>query len=206
MVASAILAASSGRTSSPSTPHGSFDAPVNPGLFALGAGAGFIARAVDIDQKGLPGLLNAARDHQGAAFVEILQNCIVYNKDVFDDVVNKKHAADTQIHVVHGQPLRFGRDNDRGLRLNARTLTLEAVTLGVDGITEADLLVHDETNPTIAHLLLGMHAPLPSPMGIIRRLQRPAYDASFWQHKPAARRARVVDLLRHGNMLDRRAS
>jgi len=191
-------------TNSPSTPHGSFDAPVNPGLFALGAGASFIARAVDVDQKGLPGILLAARDHKGAAFVEILQNCIVYNKDVFDDVVNKKHAADTQIHVVHGQPLRFGKDNDKGLRLNLRTLSLEAVTIGVDGVTEADVLIHDETNPTIAHLLLGMRAPLPTAMGVIRRAQQPAYEASFWQHKPTERRARVVDLLRHGNMIDRR--
>lgn len=191
-------------TTSPSTPHGSFDAPVNPGLFALGAGASFIARAVDIDQKGLPGLLNAARSHEGTAFVEILQNCIVYNKDVFDDVVNKKQAADAQIHVVHGQPLTFGKDGQRGLLLNPRSLQLEAVTLGVDGVGPADLLTHDETNPTLAHLLLGMKAPLPTAMGVIHRVERPAFEASFWRNKPTQRRARVVDLLRHGNMLDRR--
>ena len=190
-------------TTSPSTPHGSFDAPVHPGLLALGAGAGFIARGVDIDQKGLPVLLEAANAHRGTAFVEILQNCIVYNKDVFDDVVNKKQARDTQIQVSHGEPLIFGKDSDRGLRLDPASLTLEAVTLG-DGISEADLQVHDETNPTLAGLLLQLAPPLPTAMGIIHRVERPAFDDSFWHHKPTERRARVLDLLRHGNMLDRR--
>ena len=191
-------------TTSPSTPHGSFDAPVHPGLLALGAGAGFIARAVDIDQKGLPQILTDANDYQGAAFVEILQNCIVYNKDVFDDVVNKKQAAETQIHVVHGERLIYGRDRNKGLRLNPASLQLEAVVIGENGITEADLLVHDETNPTMAHLLLSLCAPLPTAMGVIHRLERPAFEQSFWQHKPTERRAKVLDLLRHGNMLDRR--
>ncbi len=191
-------------TRSPSTPHGSFDAPVHPGRLVLGAGAGFIARAVDIDQKGLPEILAAANDYRGAAFVEILQNCIVYNKDVFDDVVNKKHAADTQIHVRHGQPLTYGRDGNRGLRLDPRSLRLEAVVIGENGVTEADVMVHDETNHTLAGLLLELTDPLPTAMGIIHRSPRPAFDQAFWQHKPTDRRARVVDLLRHGNMLDRR--
>ncbi len=190
-------------TTSPSTPHGSFDAPVHPGQLALGAGAGFIARGVDIDQKGLPGILAAANDYEGAAFVEILQNCIVYNKDVFDDVVNKKQAAETQIHVEHGEPLIYGKERDKGLRLNPQTLSLESVVLG-DGVSEADLLVHDETNPTLAGLLLSMAAPLPTAMGVIHRVPRPAFDKQFWQQKPTDRRARVLELLRHGNMLDRR--
>ena len=190
-------------TSSPSSPGGSFDAPVSPGRFAIGAGATFIARAVDIDQKGLPGILNAARDHQGAAFVEILQNCIVYNKDVFDDVVNKKAAADTQIHLEHGQPLVYGKNRDKGLRLNPRTFALEAVTLG-DGVNETDLAVHDETNPVLAQMLLSMEPPLPSPMGVIHRRQAASYDSTFAARKPRQRRLRVKELLRRGNVLDRR--
>ena len=193
-------------TTSPSTPHGSFDPPVHPGRFALGAGAGFIARVVDVDQKGQPEILAAASEYPGAAFVEILQNCIVYNRDVFDDVVNKKHAADTQIHVTHGEPLIYGKDRDRGLVLNPATLALESVVLGRNGMGEDDLLVHDETNPTLAAMLLELTSPLPTAMGIIHRLDKPAYDRTFWQHKPHERRARVVDLLRHGNMVDRRQS
>jgi 2-oxoglutarate ferredoxin oxidoreductase subunit beta len=191
-------------TTSPSAPHGSFDAPVHPAALALGAGAGFVARGVDIDQKGLPPILSAANDYQGAAFVEILQNCIVYNKDVFDDVVNKKQAADTQIHVVQGERLIFGKNRDRGLRLNPASLTLEPVIIGENGVTEADILVHDETNPTLAHLLAHLSAP--TAMGIIYRQPKPAFDQTFWHNKPVERRARVMDLLRHGNMLDRRAS
>jgi 2-oxoglutarate ferredoxin oxidoreductase subunit beta len=191
-------------TTSPSSPAGSFDAPVSPGLFALGANATFIARAVDIDQKGLPGILTQAREHRGAAFVEILQNCIVYNKDVFDDVVAKKTAAETQIHVEHGEPLIYGKDRDKGLRLNPATLALESVTLGEDGITEADLTVHDETNPVLAQMLVSLAPPLPTAMGVIHRRQAPAYDASFATLKPHERRHRVKELLHRGNVLDRR--
>ncbi|MCZ6460153.1 MAG: 2-oxoacid:ferredoxin oxidoreductase subunit beta [Gammaproteobacteria bacterium] len=191
-------------TTSPSSPGGSFDTPIEPGLFALGAGASFIARAVDIDQKGLPLLLAQANDHSGTAFVEILQNCIVYNKDVFDDVVSKKTAADTQIHVQNGEPLIYGKERNKGLRLNAATLALESVEIGADDVTEADVLVHDETNTTLAQLLLSMEAPLPAAMGVIHRVQKPVFNTSFWQNKPTGRRAKVVDLLRHGNMLDRR--
>jgi 2-oxoglutarate ferredoxin oxidoreductase subunit beta len=191
-------------TTSPSTPHGSFDDPVNPCKLALGAGAGFIGRGVDIDQKGLPPLLQAANEYQGAAFIELLQNCIVYNKDVFDDVVNKKQAADTQIHVQHGERLIYGKEKNKGLRLDTASLTLESVQIGVDGISESDILTHDETNPTLAHLLLTTAAPLPSAMGIIHRVPKPSFDSNFWKNKPTQRRAKVVDLLRHGNILDRR--
>jgi 2-oxoglutarate ferredoxin oxidoreductase subunit beta len=189
-------------TESPTSPQGSFDTPVKPGLFAVGAGATFIARAADIDQKGLPAILNAAREHRGAAFVEILQNCIVYNADVWDDVVAKKTAADMQVHVEHGQPLVYGKNRDKGLRLNPRTLTLETVTLGADGVTEADLLVHDETNPVLAQLLVRLEGPVA--MGIIHRREAPAFDASFAAHKPQLRRQRVKQLLHKGNILDRR--
>ncbi len=189
-------------TTSPSSPGGSVDSPVKPGLFALGAGATFFARAVDIDQKGLPGLLNEARLHHGASLVEILQNCIVYNKDVFDDVANKKTAADHQIKVEHGQPLLFGKDHDKGLRLNRKTLCLEAVRVDDAGIDE--ITVHDETNPTLAQLLLSMEAPLPTAMGVIHRRQQESFDRAFWNSKTQKRRQKVVNLLHQGNLLDRR--
>ena len=189
-------------TTSPSSPGGSVDSPVKPGLFALGAGATFFARAVDIDQKGLPGLLNEARLHHGASLVEILQNCIVYNKDVFDDVANKKTAADHQIKVEHGQPLLFGKDHDKGLRLNRKTLCLEAVRVDDAGIDE--IMVHDETNPTLAQLLLSMEAPLPTAMGVIHRRRQESFDRAFWNSKTQKRRQKVVNLLHQGNLLDRR--
>ncbi len=191
-------------TKSPSSPNGSVDMPVQPGRFAIGAGATFVAKAVDVDQQRLPGLLNEARSHRGAAFVEILQNCIVYNKDVFDSVANRKTAADHQIHVQHGQPLFYGQGNRKGLRLNPHRLALESVMVGEDGIDAADVLVHDETNSALAHLLLGMEAPLPTALGVIHRRTAASFEQSFWQAKSPTRRQRVAHLLQRGNLVDRR--
>ncbi|MEM9622079.1 MAG: 2-oxoacid:ferredoxin oxidoreductase subunit beta [Pseudomonadota bacterium] len=191
-------------TVSPTSPDGSVDHPLSPGQFAIGAGATFFARSVDIDQKTMPGLLIEAKEHQGTAFVEILQNCIVYNKDVFDDVVAKKTAAQTQIHVEHGKPLLYGKDREFGLRLNPASLSLESVTLGEDGITEADILVHDETNPTLALLLANLQGP--TAMGVILRRSSEAFESSYWNARPTERRRKVVELLHTGNLLDRRKS
>lgn len=191
-------------TASPSSPQGSVDSPLQPCLFAIGAGATFIARAVDIDQKGLPPLLTEAKEHQGTAFVEILQNCIVYNKDVFDEVVAKKMAAETQIHLVHGNPLKYGKAADKGLVLNTKSLSIECVQLGENGINEENLLVHDETNPILAQMLATMVPPLPVAMGVIFRQEKPTFESSYWAHKPSHRRAKVKELLHRGNLLDRR--
>ena len=191
-------------TTSPSSPGGSVDRPVQPGTFAIGAGATFVARAVDIDQKRLPGLLNEARVHHGAAFVEILQNCIVYNKDVFDNVANRKTAADHQIHVKHGQPLLYGQDNRKGLRLNPRTLSLEGVMVDGNGAEPEDVLIHDETNVALAHMLLSMEPPLPTAMGVIHRRTAESFERSFWNAKSRERRQKVVNLLHRGNLVDRR--
>jgi len=189
-------------TVSPTSPAGSVEAPLAPGQFAIGAGATFFARCVDIDQKTMPGLFNEAKDHKGTSFVEILQNCIVYNEDVFDDVVAKKTKADTQIHVRHGEPLLYGKESEKGLRLNTATLALETVTLGEEGITVDDILRHDETNPTLALLLANLSGP--TAFGVILRTDRPAFEESYWAARPTTRRAKVEQLLRTGNLLDRR--
>jgi 2-oxoglutarate ferredoxin oxidoreductase subunit beta len=155
-------------TRSPSSPGGSTERPVSPALFALGAGARFVARAVDVQQKPLVDVLKRAHAHPGTAFVEIYQNCIVYNDDVFAGFTEKAVAADNQIHVAHGQPLRFGRDGGRGLVLDTRSLRLTAVTLGDGGAAVADLLVHDETNPVLATMLAAMQPPdLPVALGVL---------------------------------------
>lgn len=190
-------------TTSPSSPGGSVGFPVHPCAFAVGAGATFIARGLDIDQKGLPVILEAAHAHQGASFVEILQNCIVYNKDVFDGVANKKTAADHQIRVEHGQPLLHGKDRRRGLRLNPAKLRLEGVMVGEDGDL-GDVLLHDETNPTLALMLAAMQPPLPTALGVIHRRPAESYERAFWSSKSLSRRRKVASLLRQGNVLDRR--
>lgn len=155
-------------THSPSTPAGSLDNPVSPCAFALGAGARFVARAVDTQQAGLVEVLKRGHAHRGASFVEIFQNCVVYNDGVFDDFTEKSVAADQQVYAVHGEPLRFGKDKSRGLRLVPGKLELEVVTVGQDGITEGDLLVHDEKNRALAALLASLTPPaFPMVLGVL---------------------------------------
>jgi 2-oxoglutarate ferredoxin oxidoreductase subunit beta len=165
-------------TRSPSTPAGSLDNPVSPTAFALGAGARFVARAVDTQQAGLVDVLTRAHAHRGASFVEVFQNCVVYNDGVFDAFTEKTVAADQQLHAVHGQPLRFGKDKSRGLRLVAGKLELEIVTVGQDGFTEQDLLVHDETNRALAGLLAGLQPPaFPMALGVLYCNPAMSYDS-----------------------------
>ena len=189
-------------TRSPSTPMGSVDAPVTPGGFALGAGARFIARGIDTDAKNLSPVLKAAKEFKGAAFVEIFQNCIVYNKDVFEDFTNKKQAKETQIHVEHGKPLLFA-GGAKGLKLNTQTLTLEVVAVGEGGVPETDIFVHDETNRAIAQLLLGLpHDGFPMPLGVIYRDPSESYDAAFTAHHPTKRKrtGKVAEALRKASV------
>ena len=165
-------------TRSPSTPYGSVDNPVSAAQFALGAGARFVARSADILQKHLPIVLKRAHSHRGASFVEIMQNCIVYNDKVFAHFTEKNVAADSQIHVEHGAPLIYGKDRNRGLRLKPGALELEPVTIGENAVTEADLLVHDETNRPLAMLLAAMEPPaLPIAMGVLYCDPQPTFDS-----------------------------
>ena len=155
-------------TRSPSTPQGSVEAPVSAALFALGAGARFVARSVDTDQKHLPEMFKRAHAHRGASLLEIFQNCIVYNDGVFDSFKAPAAAADRQVRVVHGEPMVFGKEKDRGLCLRADEVEIEAVTIGEDGVTVDDVLVHDETNRIMANLLASMDPDtLPVALGVL---------------------------------------
>ena len=166
-------------TRSPSTPQGSVDAPVNATVFALGAGARFVARSVDTNQKHLPGVLKRAHAHRGASFVEIIQNCIVYNDGAFSGWTDKAAAADSQIQVEHGKKLVFGKDGDKGLRLDPASLSLEIVAIGENGIGEDDILVHDETNRLLANLLGAMeHPEFPVAIGVLYCDPAETYDAA----------------------------
>ncbi len=189
-------------TRSPSSPTGSIDAPVSAGAFALGTGARFIARGVDTDAKNLSPVLKAARDFKGASFVEIFQNCIVYNKDVFEDFTNKKTASGTQLHVEHQKPLLFA-NGTKGLKLNPQTLGVDIVEVGDGGVPETEILVHDETSPAIAQMLLSLpHEGHPMPLGVIYRNPAPAFDESFWAHHATQgkRTGKVADALRKGSV------
>jgi len=183
-------------TRSPSTPAGSVDSPVSACAFALGCNARFVARSVDTNQKLLPEVLKAAKAHKGASFVEILQNCIVYNDGVFSSFTEKSNSADGQVLCEHGRKLIFGKDNNKGLRLKPGKLELEIVTIGEDGITEDDILVHDETSRPLAQMLAAMTMPkFPVAMGVIYRDPAPSYEeAVHAQIAEVAKKAPPVSL------------
>jgi len=158
-----------------STPVGSADYPLNPLLLALGADATFVARTIDVEAKHQQDLIRRAAEHRGAAFIEILQNCNVYNDGAFAALTDKDTKADTQLVLEHGKPMVFGKNRDRGIRL--RGLTPEVVTLG-NGVSTADLLVHDEHDPVIAFILSRMAPPaFPTPIGVLHVEQKPTFDA-----------------------------
>ena len=153
-------------TRSPSTPQGSVEYPVSACAFALGSGARFVARSIDTLQAHLVPTLKRAHAHRGASFVEILQNCVVFNDAVFDHITGKEVATEAQVLVEHGKPLVFGKNKEKGLRLKTGKLELEIVTLG-DRVTAADVLVHDETNRPLAQLLAALEPPFPVAMGVL---------------------------------------
>lgn len=191
-------------TRSPSTPLGSVDNPVSAASFALGSGARFVARSIDTLQKHMPPVLKRAHQHAGASFVEIFQNCIVYNDGVFSRFTDKTIAADNQIDVIHGEPLIFGKELDKGLRVKPGTLELEVVTIGSNGISTDDVLIHDETNRTLATMLAAMEPPaFPVAIGVIYCNPGPTYVDSVREQaataKKAAPKANMNALLRSGH-------
>jgi 2-oxoglutarate ferredoxin oxidoreductase subunit beta len=160
-----------------SSPYGSIDHPLNPLSVALGAEATFVARSLDIDQAHLMHTLERAAQHEGTSFVEVYQNCNVFNDGAHMEFADKAVRPDRTLLVEHGQPMVFGKDRDKGIRLNG--LKPEIVQLG-NGVTEADLLVHDESveNPTLHEILARMHWPeYPEVLGVIRAAARPTYES-----------------------------
>jgi 2-oxoglutarate ferredoxin oxidoreductase subunit beta len=186
-------------TRSPSTPFGSVERPISPCGFALGAGARFIARSYDIAQAKIPDILQRAYQHKGASFVEIYQNCVVYNDAAFEKFASKKAAPDALISLEHGQPMVFAKGT-KGLRLNRDRLALEVVAVtdsNVEGI-----LVHDETDKAIAELLLEMpFGAFPMALGVIYCDPAPSFETAVGEQisKAAAGKTRDLNaLLRKG--------
>ncbi len=184
-------------THSPSTPYGSVDRPATPCAFALGAGARFVARGFDVS-KNLPEVLKAAHAHRGAAFIEIFQNCIVYNKDVFEEFAAPKGADGHQLWLRHGEPMLFGSDKSggtRGIALDSAALTLKVVDV-VDGDWEkAGVLVHDVTNRSLAHMLVEMpFGDLPMALGVLYDDPRPTFNDVVIAQNISASAGKTADL------------
>jgi 2-oxoglutarate ferredoxin oxidoreductase subunit beta len=179
-------------TKSPSTPFGSVDRPVNPCAFALGAGGCFIARTIDTAQKNIPTILKRAHAHKGTSFVEIYQNCIVYNDDVFAAFTDKKNAAGTQLWIEHGKPLLFA-NGTKGLRLNTATVELEVIDI-VEGATEV-VLIHDETNRMLAQLLIDMpFGEFPMALGVLYCDPAPSFEIAVIDQNHAVAKGKKADL------------
>lgn len=172
-------------TRSPSTPIGSVDRPANPCAFALGAGARFVGRGFDVS-KHLPDVLKAAHAHQGAAFIEIFQNCIVYNKDVFNDFAAPKGAEDQQLWLADGEPMLFAKDS-KGIALDLDTLSLKVVDV-VDGDWQAaGVLVHNVKNRAIAHMLVELpFGPFPMALGVLYDDPRPTFESAVVEERSRA--------------------
>ncbi|MGH7815453.1 MAG: 2-oxoacid:ferredoxin oxidoreductase subunit beta, partial [Candidatus Binataceae bacterium] len=158
-----------------STPMGSIDFPFNPITVALGAHATFVARTIDVEQKHLGETLRRAHAHRGTSFIEILQNCNIFNDGAFNELSDKAIKADHQLVLEHGKPLIFGKNRDRGIRMNG--MRPEVVQLG-NGVTEKDLVVHDETNLALAFMLGNFEPPMPAPIGVFYASSRATYDAA----------------------------
>jgi 2-oxoglutarate ferredoxin oxidoreductase subunit beta len=154
---------------------------------ALGAEGTFVARTVDTNTRHLVATLERAAAHKGTSFVEVLQNCNIYNDGAFMHLTAKEVADDRTLALEHGQPMIFGKDRNLGIRLNG--LDPEVVTIGEHGMTEDDILVHDETRASsnLAYILSRLDYPdFPVPIGVLRATDKPTYDGTVMEQQEAA--------------------
>jgi 2-oxoglutarate/2-oxoacid ferredoxin oxidoreductase subunit beta len=170
-----------------STPMGTIDYPINPLSLAIASEATFVARSIDIDVKHLGGVVQAAARHKGISFVEVYQNCNIFNDHAFDSFAERSVRSERVLYLEHGQPMIFGKDRTQGIRMNGAHP--EVVTIGENGITEADILVHDIhlQDPSVAFMLARMEQPsFPQPVGIFRAVERKTYEDMMTEQIDAA--------------------
>jgi 2-oxoglutarate/2-oxoacid ferredoxin oxidoreductase subunit beta len=180
-------------TKTKTTPMGSIDTPLNPILFALGAESTFIARTLDTNPRHMAETFKAAHAHQGVSFVEIFQNCVIFNDGTWDGIYGKDSRDDGMIYLEAGQPLLFGKNKSKGIRINREGLAPEVVQVGEGGVPVEEILVHnlDHPSPFYARLLALMGPPhLPVPMGVLRQFSRPTYETMVNQQIDTARALR----------------
>lgn len=157
-----------------SSPYGSVGRPIVPINIALAAGATFVARVHDKDTKLMETVMMAAQKHKGAAFIEILMNCVTFNDGAYDHVTAKKARAEAMLTLVDGEPMIFGDERNKGII--DKNGKLEVAVIGEQGITEHDILIHDITNAGLAAQLALLNFPEhPYPMGIFRQVSEPIY-------------------------------
>ncbi len=175
-----------------SSPLGVLDDPFNPPSLALGSGATFVARAFDRDPKHMQEMLRRTAEHQGFGFLEIYTNCVIFNDGAFDDYTKKDVRDEKTVHLIHGQPLIFGKEKDKGIRLDGHSPEVVSLTDGKWSVD--DLLVHDEHDTTLAFVLADMtyNPKVPLPVGVFQALKRKSYEKKvqdeiqYYSNQPGA--------------------
>lgn len=159
-----------------STPYGSVDMPFNPASLALGSGGTFVARSMDRDPKHLQGIVKRAAEHKGTSFVEVYQNCNVFNDGAFFQFTEKETKSDSVVFLEHGKPLIFGKESDKGIKLDGFSPVVVSLKDGIHTVN--DLLIHNEKDTTLAFILANMtyNQDLPRPFGIFLAIDRPRYE------------------------------
>lgn len=160
-----------------STPMGSIDQPFNPLLLALGAGATYVSRSVDVYAKHLKASILDLPEHKGTSFLEIYQNCLIFNDNAFDHVTDRNTREDNVLMLEHGEPLAWGKTVRKGLVVDGLSLRV----VDVDASNESDVLLHDTSNKMLATLLASMSFADTGvvPVGVFYKEERPAYDEQF---------------------------
>ncbi len=191
-----------------SSPEGVIENPFTPGELVMGSQGTFFARAVDTEPKMMKEILKAAALHKGTSVVEVLQNCVIFNNQIHAAITNKETKDDHQIYLEAGKPMIFGKNREKGLVY--KNNMLRVATIGENGVTEADILVHDPTNPDdmTHYTLVRMGLPeFPVAMGVIRSCDcNEPYDQLYEKQLETARKNSKIknmdDLLNSGNVLD----
>ncbi len=172
---------------SPTSPAGSIDYPINPIAIAVATGCTFIARSLDVDMKAMDTIYKRGMAHKGTAFIEVYQDCNIFNHKAWFYASQKETMSDSTIKVEHGKPLIFGADSEKGIRFNNGHP--EVVAIGKNGVSEADLIVHDETDMFLANMYAQMSYPeFPEPMGILHAdPTKPTYNELLYQQLDEAK-------------------
>ncbi|HOJ38731.1 MAG TPA: 2-oxoacid:ferredoxin oxidoreductase subunit beta [Ignavibacteriales bacterium] len=164
-----------------STPYGSVDYPFNPAFVAIGAGATFFARSADRDLKHLGDVIKRAHEHNGTAIVEILQNCVIFNDGAFENYTEKDRKDDNVVYLEHNKPLVFGKNKNKGIRLNG--FTPEVININEGEFSINDCWIHDEydTNPVRAMILaqFSQMEGFPLPLGVFRMVNKPSLEENI---------------------------
>ncbi len=181
-----------------STPDGSIDYPINPLCIAIAAEATFIARTFDSDPRHMSQVFQAAMKHKGVAFIEVFQNCVIFNKDTHLPIVGRETREDRAIYLENGKPIIFGKNKDKGIKLNG--LLPEIVDLAANPGETKNVLVHNakELSPNYSYLLTQLEYPeMPVPFGVFRDIQKPTYEEMLSEQVKAITQKRGV-----GNLKD----